>query len=493
MYNNFKNPTLNFNLISQPKNYWLHFMSKSILYFLVILLVFKILSLSSGCANIIPPTGGPRDTLPPVLLQATPKDSTLNFKEKRISLYFNEYIDLQNLQENLIVSPTIKNTPIVEGKLHTVTIRIKDTLDANTTYSLNFGRAIRDINEGNEFKNFAYIFSTGSTIDDKQFSGHVLVAETGKIDSTLIVLLHRKGDDSAVVKERPRYYARLSGKGDFTFRNLPAGTFYLYALKDEAGNRRYLSSAQLFAFAEKPVIINEINQPDTLYAYVENIETPKAASRPVVPSKDKGTADRRLVIQTNLDGTQQDLLGYFSLQFALPLRSFDSTKIIFADYKFQPLKYSSFSPDSLFRRFTLKYTWQPDSTYHLILDKSFAEDSSGKKLLKIDTITFKAKKITDYASVRLRFLRLDLTKNPVLQFVQSEKVVDSTVMATREFRRQLFKPGDYELRILYDRNKNGKWDPGSFFGKRQQPEKVFLIPKILKVKGGLDVDDKFEY
>ena len=145
-------------------------MKKGTLYFLLILLVFKILSLSSGCANIIPPTGGPRDTLPPVLLQATPKDSTLNFKEKRISLYFNEYIDLQNLQENLIVSPTTKNTPIVEGKLHTVTIRIKDTLDANTTYSLNFGRAIRDINEGNEFKNFTYIFSTGSTIDDKQFS-----------------------------------------------------------------------------------------------------------------------------------------------------------------------------------------------------------------------------------------------------------------------------------------------------------------------------------
>jgi hypothetical protein len=452
--------------------------------------------LSSGCANIIPPTGGPRDTLPPVLLQVTPKDSSLHFKDKRISFYFNEYVDLQNIQENLIVSPTLKNNPIVEFKLHTVTVRIKDTLDENTTYSLNFGNAIRDINEGNELKNYTYLFSTGSTLDNKKFAGHVLLAQTGKIDSTLIVLLHRKSDDSAVLKERPRYYAKLNNKGDFTFRNLPAGTFYLYALKDEGGNRRYLSNTQLFAFAEKPVVVNDKTEPDTLYAYVETVDVPKASVAPVVTLKPKnvpGTTDRRLILQNNLDNNQQNLLGYFSLQFIAPLKSFDTTKIIFADYKFTPLKYTSFSPDSLFKKFTLKYNWQPDSTYHLILDKNFAEDSSGRKLLKIDTITFKAKKLTEYTKVRLRFTKLDLSRNPVLQFVQSDKVVDSTVMTTREFNRAMFKPGDYELRILYDRNKNGKWDPGSFFGKHLQPEKVFLLPKVLKVKGGLDINDIYNF
>ncbi len=469
-------------------------MKKGVLYFLAVLLTFKILFLSAGCANIIPPTGGPRDTLPPVLIQATPKDSSLNFKEKRISLYFNEYIDVQNYQENLIVSPTLKSVPIVEGKLHNLTIRIKDTLDANTTYSLNFGNAIRDINEGNELKNYTYVFSTGSTLDNKQFSGHVVLAESGKIDSTLFVLLHRRGDDSAVAKERPRYYAKLTGKGDFIFKNLPSGTFYLYALKDEGGNKRYSSASQLFAFAEKPVVIGENNRPDTLYAYVEAVEPPvKTATRPVAPVKDKGTADRRLIVQTSLDGTQQDLLSFFSLLFASPLKNFDTTKIVFSDYRYQPLKYVSFSSDSLFKKFTLRYTWQPDSTYHLILDKSFAEDSSGRKLLKIDTITFKAKKLSDYSRLRLRFPKLDLGKNPVLQFVQSEKVIDSAALTTREFNRQMYKPGDYELRILYDQNKNLKWDPGNFFGKHQQPEKVFLLPKALKIKAGIDVDDRYEF
>jgi hypothetical protein len=468
-------------------------MKKGLLFVLSVLVYFKILFLSSGCANIIPPTGGPRDTLPPLLLQATPHDSSLNFREKRITLYFNEYIEVQNYQENLIVSPTLKTTPVIEGKLHTITIRIKDTLDANTTYSLNFGNAIRDINEGNELKNYTYVFSTGSTIDNNQFRGHVMLAQTGKVDSTLIVLLHRKGDDSAVVKERPRYYAKLNGKGDFTFRYLPAGTFYLYALKDEAGNRRYLSGAQLFAFAERPIVVSEKTAPDTLFAYVEALEVPKQASpMPTVAVKTKGTTDRRLVIQNNLEGTLQDLLSFFTLQFATPLKSFDTGKIVFTDFRFAPLKYTSFSPDSSFKKFTLKYTWQPDSTYHLILDKNFAEDSASRKLLKTDTITFKAKKIADYATVHLRFTKLDLSRNPVLQFVQSDKVVDSARMTTREYVNKMYKPGDYELRILYDQNGNGTWSPGSFF-KHIQPEKVFLVPEILKLKANFDTEKRYDF
>src|ERR1700712_2951499 len=169
-------------------------MKKGILYFLFILLTFKILFLSSGCANIIPPTGGPRDTLPPVLVQVSPKDSMVNFKEtnkeKKFTFYFNEYVEVQNALENTIISPTVKNNPNIVAKLHTVTVTIKDTLDANTTYSINFGKAIRDVNEGNELKNFTYVFSTGPTLDNKKFSGHVVLAETGKIDTTLTVMLH---------------------------------------------------------------------------------------------------------------------------------------------------------------------------------------------------------------------------------------------------------------------------------------------------------------
>ena len=112
-------------------------------------------------------------------------------------------------------------------------MRIRDTLEPNTTYTLNFGDAIRDINENNELSDFTYIFSTGPVYDSLQITGKVIVAETGGADSTLIVMLHTALDDSAVVKNTPRYYTRVDRDGNFIFRNLPADTFAIYALKDE--------------------------------------------------------------------------------------------------------------------------------------------------------------------------------------------------------------------------------------------------------------------
>ena len=177
-----------------------------------------------GCANIIPPEGGLRDSLPPVLTKSTPRDSTINFEGNKVTLSFDEYIQIDNFQQNVLVSPVAKTPPTYNLKLNTLSVRLRDTLEPNTTYSINFGNSIKDVNEGNVMKNFTYVFSTGPTIDNLTFSGNVIMAETGKTDSTLIVILHKSGTDSAVMKERPRYMAKLNGKGAFAFRNLPAGT-----------------------------------------------------------------------------------------------------------------------------------------------------------------------------------------------------------------------------------------------------------------------------
>ena len=145
-----------------------------------------------GCASIIPPQGGPRDSLPPRLIKASPADSTRNFTGNRIAFSFYEFVDLQNIQENLLVSPSPKTNPLIESKLNTVTVRIKDSLEPNTTYSLNFGNAIKDYNEGNVMKEFTYTFSTGPYIDSLELHGKVILAENGRADSTLIVLLHTR-------------------------------------------------------------------------------------------------------------------------------------------------------------------------------------------------------------------------------------------------------------------------------------------------------------
>src|SRR5687768_6656308 len=169
-----------------------------------------------SCANIIPPTGGPIDSLPPVLLNVTPKDSTTNFNSKRIVLTFDEYIDLKDVPNNLLLNPLFETPPVVEVKLREVTVRFQastDSLQPNTTYTFDFGNAITDVNENNPYKNYTYTFSTGSYIDSLRLSGRVLLAENGKIDSTLTIVLHTDMSDSAVVKNRPRYAARVDSSG----------------------------------------------------------------------------------------------------------------------------------------------------------------------------------------------------------------------------------------------------------------------------------------
>src|SRR5215470_8661602 len=194
--------------------------------FSLVLLVGVISMISNtGCANIMPPLGGYKDTIPPRLVHALPGDSSKNFNANRITLTFDEFINLDNAHENLLISPIPKTEPAVEPKLKTVIVRLKDTLEPNTTYTLNFGNAIKDVNEGNPARNFTYIFSTGTSFDSLTLSGKVILAESGRVDSTLTVILHKNGDDSAVVNEKPRYATHLDSSGNFTFRNLPPGTF----------------------------------------------------------------------------------------------------------------------------------------------------------------------------------------------------------------------------------------------------------------------------
>ena len=145
-------------------------MKRMLFFVAAVFFTYKLVVFTSGCAQIIPPTGGPRDSLPPVMLSAVPKDSTLNFKGNKIVLAFDEYIQLERTEEQLIVSPVPKTNPVVEARLKEVTIRIKDTLEENTTYSINFGKSLKDLNEGNPYKNFTYLFSTGSYIDSGRLS-----------------------------------------------------------------------------------------------------------------------------------------------------------------------------------------------------------------------------------------------------------------------------------------------------------------------------------
>lgn len=449
--------------------------NKRLIHFILSLLLIQQILLQSSCAHIIPPTGGDKDTLPPVVIKSTPKDSILNFKGNKITIDFNEFIELDRPFENVILSPNPNKQPVVESRLKTVTVRLKDSLLPNTTYSIDFGNAIKDINEGNILKNYKFIVSTGSTIDTKELSGKVILAENGKIDSTLIVTLYNSLDDSAVANKKPFYYTRLNGDGTFHFGNLPAGKFALYALKDANGNKQYDSPAEIFAFASNIIEMADSTAPVTLYAYAEEKETPKSSGGTV-------KAEKRLIYTNNLENRHQSLIEPFTFTFLKPLKYFDSTKISFLDSTRKPVTGYHWIKDSSNKKLTLRYQWQPGMVYQLIMQKDFAADTMGYQLSKTDTLNFSAKKPEEYGSLRLKFTSLDKSKNPVLQFVLQDKVVKSVVITDAVWSEKLVNPGDYELRILYDNNKNGVWDPGKFFGVHKQPEKVVPVAAKLTIK-----------
>lgn len=440
----------------------------------------------SSCANMLPPSGGPRDSLPPRLVSALPKDSAVNVKIKNITLTFDEYITLQNTQENLIISPFLKNTPIIDYKLRNVTLKLKDSLEDNTTYSFNFGESIRDVNENNIARDLTYVFSTGKTVDYNTYRGKVILAENGKTDSSLlIIVLHKNLEDTAVIKEMPRYYTRLNGKGEFVFNNLPQGFFAAYVI-EKGFSKKYDDSTKLFAFRNNPVYIGTNTSIDTFYAFNAFKPNEKKVSTTPLRTPANNKIDNRLRYSMDLENGQQDLLNNLTLTFNKKLASFDSSKFALFDSSFHKLNDYSFTLDSSNTKIVLKHKWKQENHFRLIIAKDAVSDSLGTTLNKADTIRFSSKKEADYGSIRLRFSNLDISKNPVLQIIQNEKLVESVSLTQNEFTRKRFRPGAYELRILYDSNKNGVWDTGKFVGSKRQPEIVYLIPKQIAIRSNWD-------
>jgi len=424
------------------------------------------------------PTGGPRDSIPPRLLSASPKLKSTNVSGNKITLTFNEYVDLKDVQTNILISPLPKKQPSIDFKLKTVTVKLKDTLLPNTTYSINFGNAIVDNNEGNPLKDFVYVFSTGNQIDSFTLSGKVIIAETGKVDSTLLALLYRKTNDSAVQKIKPDYVAKLSGDGSFTFVNLPAGSFNLYALKDGDGGKTYNSKKEIFAFADAAVTISEKTEPVILYASALEKENNNAKITKRVLAK-------KLSYTAGAGSQGQDLLSAFEISFNNPLKNFDSSKLILRDTNYKPVTAVPWSIDSNRTRISLAAKWQEAASYRLIMDTTAFIDSANNRLVKIDTIRFFAKEQSNYGNVVLRFSNLDLNKNPVLQFVQGDEIKNSYPLTTLEWSNKFINPGEYDIRILFDDNNNGKWDTGDY-SKKLQPEKAITLKEKLAIKANWD-------
>ncbi|GEP95256.1 Ig-like domain-containing protein [Chitinophaga cymbidii] len=463
------------------------------------LIVLAICSCLSQCANIVPPGGGPRDTLPPRLMGVAPKDSSLNFSSKQVVFRFNEYVELDNVIEKLIVSPTLKRTPTITAKLRTITIEIKDSLQPNTTYTFNFGDAVKDVNERNPIEDFQYVVSTGTYLDSLQLTGKLITAETGLPDSNVAVMLYANLEDSAVSKEKPLYVAKTKGSGIYRFKNLKPGTYRIFALKEEDRDFQYTQPTELIAYSDSLVHLTE-NLSDINLALFKERDTVLYPEEPPEPVEEeprsaankKPARKPKLQASAVLSSGKQELGDSLVLQFNLPLSTIDSSRILLQeDTTFKPVTFAFHRADTTAKNFKLAYDWKPSKPYRLILPEGFATDTSGQAA-KADTIDFAAKGLDDYGIVKVkltigdsarRVLPADTGYQFVVQMVSNKEIKYSGVIRNGAWERGLVQPGEYEIRVLVDTDGNGIWDTGAYYRKpRRQPEIVFPIRDVINIK-----------
>ena len=172
------------------------------------------------------------------------------------------------------------------------------------------------------------------------------------------------------------------------------------------------------------------------------------------------------------------------MKFSNKIKNFDSSKVSLTDTNYLPLPFSV-TIDSTLSIFSFKVPWIANKDYILLTREAAFEDSIGLKNSKNDTLRFKTFSKEDYGTIQLRFQNMDLSKHPVIQLVQGEEIKFSAALGSSTWQNNMILPGDFELRVLYDSNQNGKWDPGDYKTKLQ-PEIAVTLSQKLTVKANWD-------
>lgn len=206
------------------------------------------------------PDGGWYDETPPKIVSASPPDKATGVSGKHVSILFDEYIKVDNPTEKVIVSPPQLETPDIKGEGKHITVKLKDDLQPNTTYTIDFSDAISDNNEGNPLGNYTYSFSTGSQIDTMEVAGYVLSAENLEPVKGILVGLYKNQADTAFTRLPMLRVARTDASGHFVVKGVAKGDYRIYALRDADANYRFSQQSEEIAFT--PEVIMPSCQPD---------------------------------------------------------------------------------------------------------------------------------------------------------------------------------------------------------------------------------------
>ena len=255
--------------------------------------IYKILTLllvvgyslhTSSCASTkAAPSGGPKDTIPPVAVGSKPVVNSINFplEEGEVYIAFNEYVQLKDAFKNILLSPPQKKSVKTRIKGKGIVVSFQEPLDSNQTYSINFGNAIVDVNESNPLYGYSYSFSTGDSVDSLMFSGKVVDAQTLFPIENVTVALYLNAKDSTVMNELPKAVAKTDKWGYFTLRNLRAAAYDIFAFTDDNNNNKYDQGSEKIAFSDTAISPVEVMHADAVQLkYYDPKDTLSCLARP---------------------------------------------------------------------------------------------------------------------------------------------------------------------------------------------------------------------
>lgn len=239
-------------------------------------LALVVLITLARCAQQVAPTGGEKDVIPPKLVQSTPENKALNFKGKTIELLFDEYVILDNIQQKLTITPEADNPYTTKNKGKLIQLNFKNDFNDSTTYTFNFGDAIKDFSERNPAQNLKLVFSTGATIDSARIYGRVTDLQTNLPVFDAMVGLYLPKDTLNPEKQKPYYFSRTDSSGFYAIENIQSSQKYrLIAIADKNRNQLYNPKEERIAFLDSAISVNADSSLYDLRLFASDVTPPR--------------------------------------------------------------------------------------------------------------------------------------------------------------------------------------------------------------------------
>jgi hypothetical protein len=514
-----------------------------------IILVFFSLVFMFSCADFIPPTGGKRDEKAPELINSYPKNKTLNYKGKSLSLEFNEYLDISSLKQDLLIIPNIEGNYTVKQKGKSVILNFDKPFKDSTTYTFNFRTGIKDLNERNPATNLRLVFSTGTFIDSLNLKGTVKEIKFKEAILNATVALY-KLDTTPISKRKPDYFIKTDSSGNFNLENIKAQSYRIIAFTDQNNNLNYDQKTEKLAFRTDTVHLRKSLELEPLELYISNRLKNKI--------KKNVSRENEFIIQLDKpikSVSFQNFSGHYYLKDPTNLLLFplglnkpqDSTDITLYTidslnlldtlktklYFNKATKKTKIGPFNIFTETKNSDFLTRDIEYILKFDSPIVRFDSTKLKFLTDTsqiekpihkwisknelmlsIKTKAKEKVSLVFLSNAFENLkadtsesfSITNNilapedlasvsgnfkenspKIVHLIDAEKrVILKSVECSSTYYFQNIIPGNYHIQAIYDSNRNGIWDAGNIY-TNTPPEKIILTKNPIKIKANFEI------